>query len=170
MFRRTAATPPDDAQTPAAPEPQDETPIEPPDGTAAARPSAPDFSALPVVGITRRRVTAAIGMLLAVWIVIVFARQVGEASAEQIAIDNVSLRREIATLDRELELIGRQRYVEQQARGYGLGGRREVAFTLAQDAPALAPDAPGSASVRVGAPRAVPPLERWLTLLFGPSH
>jgi cell division protein FtsB len=175
MFRRTAATPPDDAQTPAAPEPQDETPIEPPDGTAAARPSAPDFSALPVVGITRRRVTAAIGMLLAVWIVIVFARQVGDASAatsraEQIAIDNVSLRREISTLDRELELIGRQRYIEQQARGYGLGGRREVAFTLAQDAPALAPDAPGSASVRVGAPRAVPPLERWLTLLFGPSH
>jgi len=160
---------------PTAPEGQDEAPLDQPDGTAPSRASAPDFSALPVVGITRRRVTAAIGMLLAVWIVIVFARQVGDAAAatsraEQIAVDNVSLRREIATLDRELELIGRQRYIEQQARAYGLGGRREVAFTLAQDAPALAPDAPGSASVRVGAPRAVPPLERWLTLLFGPSH
>lgn len=174
MFRRTAVTPPEDPP-PSAQEGQGEAPLEPSEGTAPRRPSAPDFSALPVVGITRRRVTAAIGMLLAVWIVIVFARQVGEASAatsraEQISIDNVSLRREIATLDRELELIGRQRYIEQQARGYGLGGRREVAFTLAQDAPALAPDAPGSASVRVGAPGAVPPLERWLTLLFGPSH
>ena len=36
----------------------------------------------------------------------------------------------------------------QQARGYGLGGRREIPFTLAPSAPAAAQDAPGSASVR----------------------
>ena len=34
---------------------------------------------------------------------------------------------------------------------------------------ALAADAPGSAAQRVGARVSVSPLERWLTLLFGPS-
>ena len=43
-------------------------------------------------------------------------------------------------------------------------------FTLDPQAPALAADAPGSASVRLGAESArVSPLDRWLTLLFGPS-
>ena len=73
-------------------------------------------------------------------------------------------------LARELEQIQRQRYVEQQARGYGLGGAKEIPFTLADDAPPLPDDAPGSASVRLGADRSrVTPLERWLTLLFGPT-
>ena len=39
---------------------------------------------------------------------------------------------------------------------------------LADDAPPLAPDAPGSASVRLGAVVDRPsPLESWLDLLFG---
>jgi hypothetical protein len=173
MFRRRAPVLPDDT-----PETTDDgglvVPTTEPDSVTPSL-SGPDFAALPIVGITRRRVTAAIGVLLAVWIVIVFARQVGEASAattraEEIAASNVSLRIEIATLDRELELIARQHYVEQQARGYGLGGTREIPFTLDPDAPALALDAPGSAAVRVGAPEPVAPLERWLTLLFGPSR
>jgi hypothetical protein len=36
-------------------------------------------------------------------------------------------------------------------------------------APPLPADAPGSAGLRVGAPTPVSPLDRWLTLLFGPS-
>ena len=56
------------------------------------------------------------------------------------------------------------------ARAYGLGGRKEIAFALAPDAPPLASDAPGSAGLRVGAAASrVSPLDRWLTLLFGPG-
>ena len=48
--------------------------------------------------------------------------------------------------------------------------RDEIPFTLAPDAPPLAVDAPGSAAVRLGAESEhVAPLERWLTVLFGPS-
>jgi cell division protein FtsB len=175
MFRRPAPDTPDDAPQSLDAGAPDAATTAPPDGSRPLAAALPDFSALPIVGITRRRVTAGIGVLLAVWIVIVFARQVGEASAatsraDEIAVSNVNLRLEIATLDRELELIARQRYIEQQARGYGLGTTRETAFTLAPDAAPLGPDAPGSAAVRVGAPPPVAPIERWLTLLFGPSH
>ena len=51
-----------------------------------------------------------------------------------------------------------------------LGDPHEVPFTLAQGAPPLGPDAPGSAALRVGAPTSISPLERWLTLLFGPGR
>jgi hypothetical protein len=135
----------------------------------------PSLAALPIAGITRRRMAASISVLLACWIVIVFARQVGVASAatahaEDLAVSNGELRLDIAIREREFDLIGRQRYIEQQARGYGLGTAREIAFTLAPDAPDLSADAPGSAAVRVGATsEAVTPLERWLTILFGPS-
>jgi hypothetical protein len=137
--------------------------------------AAPDLAALPVVGITRRRVAVFASAMLAAWIVIAFARQVGEVSAasdraQDIASANAALRIEVGALERELDLIGRQRYVEQQGRAYGLGGSREVPFTLAKDAPPLPDDAPGSAALRVGAwSEDVAPLERWLTVLFGPS-
>lgn len=143
------------------------------DGRATAQ--APDLAALPVVGITRRRVAILASVMLAAWIVIAFARQVGEVSAasaraEDIASANAALRIEVSALERELELIARQRYIEQQGRAYGLGGPKEIAFTLADDAPALPDDAPGSAALRVGAQSEhVAPLERWLTVLFGPS-
>lgn len=135
----------------------------------------PDLSNLPIAGLTRRRVAGILGAVLAMWIVVVFARQVGEASAataraEQMAIANGALAQEVAGLERELEIIGRQRYIEQQARAFGIGSRKEIAFSLAPDAPPLPKDAPGSASVRLGADTTrVTPLESWLTLLFGPS-
>jgi hypothetical protein len=113
--------------------------------------------------------------LLAVWIVIAFTRQVAEASeaatrAQGITAGNAGLRLEVAAMERELDAIARQRFIEQQARGYGVGGEHETAFSLAPDAPLLAADAPGSAAVRVGSDvDRVAPLERWLTVLFGPS-
>jgi cell division protein FtsB len=166
MSRRPASDPIDDAleTDPAAPGD--------PDGGPAV---APDLSALPIAGITRRRMAILMSALLAAWIVVAFVRQVGEASdatarAEDIASTNAAMRIEVAALERELELIARQRYIEQQARAYGLGGSSETPFTLAADAPPLPDDAPGSAALRVGArPDAVSPLERWLTVLFGPS-
>lgn len=136
---------------------------------------APDLAALPIVGITRRRMAALIGVLLATWIVILFARQVGEAQAAtaravDLATTNRERQIEVAGLERELDLIARPRYVTQQARGYGLGATREIAFALEPDASPLPADAPGSAALRVGAPRDdVTPLERWLTVLFGPT-
>ncbi len=135
----------------------------------------PDLSALPIVGITRRRMAILMSALLAAWIVIAFARQVGEASdatarAQDIASTNAAMRIEVAALERELDLIARQRYIQQQARAYGLGASSETPFTLAADAPPLPEDAPGSAALRVGArPDGMAPLERWLTVLFGPS-
>ena len=113
--------------------------------------------------------------MLAAWIVIAFGRQVSEASAasaraQDIASGNAALRLEVAAMERELDAIARQRFVEQQARAYRVGGSREIPFALAPDAPALAADAPGSAAVRLGAESEhVSPLERWLTVLFGPA-
>lgn len=146
-----------------------------PDGLAGEDPSAaaPDLAALPIAGIGRRQLGMILGSILAVWIIIVFARQVGDASAastraEAIATANEALRHDIAAYRRELEFIQRQEYILQQARGYGLGTAQEVPFSLAADAPPLPADAPGSAAVRVGAPTDRPsPLDRWLELLFG---
>ena len=136
---------------------------------------APDLATLPIVGITRRRMAILMSALLAAWIVLAFARQVSEASdasarAQDIASTNAAMRLEVAALERELDLIARQRYIEQQARAYGLGGSHETPFTLAPDAPPLPDDAPGSAALRVGARTdGVSPFDRWLTVLFGPS-
>jgi len=166
MLRRTLPTPPDDAL--------DVTDATPPAGAPAIRATEPDLAALSIVGITRRRTATLVGVLLAAWIVIVFARQVSEASAatgraEAMVTANAERRAAVSGLERELEQVQQGRFVAQQSRGYGLGGPREVPFRLAANAPPLAATAPGSASVRLGAPTSVSPLERWLTLLFGPS-
>ncbi len=172
MFRRLRPSEPDAA----ADDPSHDARSSVPDAVEGVTPVAePSLGALPIAGITRRRTAVVVSGVLAAWIVIVFVRQVSEASAATARVDdigasNVSLRSEVAMLERELDLIGRQRYIEQQARGYGLGSPKEIAFTLAQDAPALPADAPGSAAVRVGAVTdEVTPLERWLTVLFGPT-
>lgn len=174
MFRRLRPAPPDDPLS---------TPV---DGSAVGldvdaiddapvEAGEPGLAALPIAGLTRRRTAAVVTGVVAAWIVIVFARQVGEASAataraEEVAAGNVAMQTRVATLERELESIGRPRYVAQQARAYGLGTPKEIAFSLAPDAPSLPPDAPGSATSRVGAAAAhVAPLERWLTVLFGPT-
>ena len=181
MFRRTPRPPAADALGPTLDDGPDPLAAETPEGIVA--PSAsdtsmaamPDLSSLPIVGITRRRAAGALAAFLAAWIVIVFARQVGEASAataraDDMALANVELQSDVAALERELELIGRQRYIEQQARSHGLGRPREVAFALDPAAPSLPLDAPGSAAVRLGSEIGrVSPLERWLTVLFGPT-
>lgn len=172
MFRRLRPTPPDDAIDGA---PLDEG-LPADDGAGPTTgPREPDLAALPIAGFTRRRAATLVSGVVAAWIVILFVRQVSEASAatakaDEIAANNETLTTQVASLQRELDLIGREPYIEQQARGYGLGSAREIPFTLAADAPPLPSDAPGSAAVRVGARSAdVSPLERWLTVLFGPS-
>lgn len=143
-------------------------------GAAASSPGPPDLSSLPIAGITRRRLAFLAGSLVTAWIVIVFARQVGEASTAaarvaQAEAGNQQLEGRVAALEREYELIQRQKWIVQQARGYRLGAAGEIPFVLAHEEP-LPEDAPGSASVRLGAVTEQPtPLESWLSLLFGPS-
>lgn len=163
MVRRIAPPPPEDA-------PDDE--IEGSLNEPVAGSGGPDLAALPIAGISQRRMATLLGALVAVWIIVLFARQVGDASAasaraEAIMADNATRHAQVAALDRELARIQQSRFVLLQARAYGLGGHNEIAFTLDPGAPPLPSDAPGSAGLRVGAPATLSPLERWLTLLFG---
>jgi hypothetical protein len=145
-------------------------------GDGPDRYGLPDLAALPVIGFTRRRVTFMAAALLAAWIVISFARQVTQATdatarLEQLQLSNAHLANQVAALQHEYEQIQQPGWVAQQARGYGLGSDHEIPFTLAAGAPALPPNAPGSAAVRLGADTTPPtPLESWLTLLFGPDR
>ena len=134
-----------------------------------------DLTGLSIAGITRRRVAWVVASFLAVWIVIVFARQVSEAAAAsnravQLAADNAALAAEVQSLEAELGMIVQRPFVEIQARGYGLGKPHEIPFTLDPTIPAPVDGAPGSSSVRLGASAdRGSPLESWLSLLFGPG-
>jgi cell division protein FtsB len=141
--------------------------------TPAAAGALGTLADLPVAGLTRRRIAILIGALVAAWVIVLFARQVGEASeatarADAMRVANVRLEAEVSALASELSLIGEQAYIEQAARGYRLGNPREVPFALEADAAALPADAPGSASLRLGTKVDRPtPLESWARLLFG---
>jgi cell division protein FtsB len=147
-------------------------------GTAVDGESAfgPDLAGLTVAGLTRRRVAFLAAIFVSAWIVILFARQVGGAAdakrhLHELDEGNAALTGQVASLQRELELIQRQTYVQQAARAYGLGKGREIAFTLSPGAAPLPANAPGSAAVRLGASdESQSPLESWLSLLFGPSR
>jgi len=155
-----------------------------PDATATAGPDASepagadsiDLSSLSIAGITKRRVGWVCAALISAWIVVIFARQASEGAAaatraDQVARDNAALAAEVASLEHELQLIERPAYIAQQARGFDLGTDKEIPFTLDPSVPTPGPDAPGSASTRVGAEeQRVTPLESWLSLLFGPAN
>jgi hypothetical protein len=134
MPRRTPDRPTDDAARapadPAAPPAPGPGPDDAPE-----RPGEPDLKALPIAGITRRRLAMVMGGVLAMWIVVVFARQVSEAAAatsraEAMVGSNAARKTEIESLERELDRIQQPRYILQQARGYGLGGTHEIPFTV----------------------------------------
>ena len=136
-------------------------------------PAAPDLAALPMVGIAPRRlVTIGLAVVL-VWVVASFGRQVAEASAassraDELRAANAALAVEVDALENELQTIQDQRFISQAARAFRLGTEHEIPFALEADAPPLASDAPGSASVRLGAEADVTsPLDRWLDVLFG---
>jgi hypothetical protein len=163
MVRPIASQSPDEA-------PDDE--LGEPIGQPATIAAEPDLSALPIAGLTQRRLAAIIGVLVAAWIIVLFARQVGDAAAasaraEAMIADNAARQAQVAALDRELVEIQESRFVLLQARAHGLGGHNEIAFTLDPGAPPLPSDAPGSAGLRVGAAAPVSPLDSWLTVLFG---
>jgi hypothetical protein len=150
------------------------TPLEPSVASSRAASAAlGNLSDLPVAGLTRRRVAILLGGLIVAWVLVLFARQVGEASqatalAAEMRVQNARLEAQSGALGAELALIQRSTYIGQVARQYRLGSADEIPFVLADDAPRLAADAPGSAEVRLGSDPARPtPLESWARLLFG---
>jgi hypothetical protein len=148
-------------------------PVTPP----PARPQRPeprlDPASLPMPSLSRRRVITAAGVLLAGWLTISFIRQVGEATAAtnraaDLRAANAALRADVAQLERDLNQVQDMRFIRLEGRAFGLGGKGELPFALAAGAPPLADDAPGSASVRLGAdPPYQSPLDAWLDVLFG---
>jgi hypothetical protein len=152
--------------------PRPSTPMPAP--AAAPRPEpALDPATLPMPSLSRRRVVTAAGVLLASLLLLGFARQVSEATAAsnratELRAANAALRDEVARLEEDLGHVRDVRFIRLEGRAYGLGGPHEIPFALAAGAPALDADAPGSASVRLGAvPRALNPLDAWLEVLFG---
>ena len=80
MIRRAAPPPEDDSDETVEARSAEHT-GERGSGFQPFGPGGPDLSALPIAGITQRRMAILLGVLLAAWIVLLFARQVGDASA-----------------------------------------------------------------------------------------
>ena len=153
MLRRNAPTPTDDAP---------DEPTRPPADrrrrrTRAAAEPGPRH-ACRSSGITRRRLATLLGALLAAWIVIVFARQVGEASAGDRSSrdDGRATTRtrtaEVAGLERELDAdpaTGVRPPAGARLRPRRTDGdRRSRSIRTRRRCPT---NAPGSAALRVGA-------------------
>ena len=155
---------------PAIPRPSTPAPAA---AAANARARGIDPAALPMPTLSRRRLVTAAGVIVASLLALSFTRQVGAASdaasrAADLRTANTVLADEVARLQRDLGHVQDPRYILLAGRAYGLGGPREIPFALAAGAPALAADAPGSASVRLGAPPTDrTPLDTWLEVLFG---
>lgn len=150
-------------------------PATPPPKPEEPRPQRLDPASLPMPSLSRRRVVTAAGVLAAALLTLGFVRQVGEASAATTRADdlraaNAALRDEVVGLERDLGHVQDPRFIKLAGRAFGLGGPGEIPFALAAGAPALPPDAPGSASVRLGAePLPTSPLDAWLEVLFDSS-
>lgn len=144
-----------------------------PDDAAQSATPALDPAALPMPSLSRRRLVTAAGVIVAGLMALSFFRQVGTATeasnkAADLRAGNAVLSDEVARLQRDLGHVQDPRYILLAGRAYGLGGPRELPFALAAGAPPLAADAPGSASVRLGAePVDQTPLDAWLEVLFG---
>ncbi|MGD0019840.1 MAG: hypothetical protein ABSD62_11345 [Candidatus Limnocylindrales bacterium] len=129
--------------------------------------------ARPSLGLSRRRVAVIVAGLVCLWLVGVFAHQVGEAAvaadqADAMRARNAAVVREIDSLQAELDVIQKPGFVDFTARGYLLGSAREIPFTIDQAAPPLPPDAPGSTGIKPQvASHSESPLESWLQVLFG---
>jgi hypothetical protein len=163
------------AGTPAAQRPAMPRPATPAQNAGENVPSRLDPATLPMPSLSRRRVVTLAGVLAAALLTLGFARQVGEASAatdraEDLRAANAALRLEVDGLERDLSHVQDPRFIKLAGRAFGLGGPGEIPFALAAGAPPLEAEAPGSASVRLGAPpSSTNPLDAWLEALFGSS-
>jgi hypothetical protein len=114
--------------------------------------------------------------IFVLWLIGLFARQVGEAQTAQNQADtlrarNVAMERDIASLDREIALIKQPAFVAEMARGYLLGTPGEIPFRVDPAASSLPPTAPGSQGIVPEHPaKPSNPLDAWLEALFGSSR
>lgn len=137
------------------------------------RSARPSLDSLPLVGLTRRRIALLVAGLVAIWLIGIFSRQVADASAAagqaaQMQARNEAVAADVASLQQELQLVERPAYVNQAARGYGLGSPGEIPFTVDPSAPPLPSNAPGSSGVATPTPEPLQsPLQAWLQALFG---
>ena len=135
--------------------------------------SAPSPLPGPTVSFTRRRLALLVAGLFALWLVGVFARQVGEAGsaasqADEMRARNAAMERDVASLERELQLVREPAFVSEVARAYLLGTPNEIPFQVDPSAPPLPPDAPGSAGIKPAEfTENASPLDSWLEVLFG---
>jgi hypothetical protein len=144
-------------------------PAEPSEGATPAQQT--DAGTSPLLG--RRRLALVFAGLVALWLVGVFARQVGDAAAaanqaDQLRARNAAITRDIASLEAELRLIQQPAFVVEMARGYLLGSPIEIPFTVDSTGAPLPSDAPGSVGIQPSdAAAPTSPLDSWLEALFG---
>ena len=122
------------------------------------------------VRLGRGHVALAVIAIVAVWLVFVFARALGDldratARQEQVRAETAVLEQRLAADRRELALVQTDAFQALQARGYGIGAPGELVFSLTPGAPSPEPLARLGSSGRVAGPQT--PLDAWLELLFG---
>jgi hypothetical protein len=127
----------------------------------------------PHLPLTRGRLAVLFAGFVILWLVGVFARQVGEAAAaadqaDAMRVRNEAVVRDIHALQAELKLIGEPGFVDSAARGYLLGSPREIPFIVDPDASPLPSDAPGSTGIAPSTDATTQsPLDAWMRALFG---
>jgi hypothetical protein len=148
-------------------------PVTPSTPAPTPAPTGIDPASLPMPTLSRRRLVTAAGVIVASLLALSFLHQVSAATdaanrAADLRAGNAVLQDEVARLQRDLGHVQDPRYILLAGRAYGLGGPHEIPFALAAGAAPLPADAPGSASVRLGAPPLHRnPLDVWLEVLFG---
>jgi hypothetical protein len=118
----------------------------------------------------RRTLYLLIGAVLGIWLFVVFANALADASAanERLAREqgvNATLKARASAGAVEIETIGEQTFLEFLSRSYGMGEPDERPFALAPGAPAPPPMEPLGADDPTTA--VTTPLEDWLELLVG---
>lgn len=121
-------------------------------------------------GAERRTIGAVVGILLTVWLVAVFGRALADSNAlneRQVREEatNAALRAQVAAGRAEIAFIQTDRFLQFQARSYGMGLPREKAFALEPGAPDPRPITPLGSTDEPST--ATTPLDDWLKLLFG---
>ncbi len=122
------------------------------------------------LGPTRSYLLMVVGVVLAIWLVVVFGRaltQLNEATdrAAAVRLETIALQERLDAGRREAELVQTDAFMAMQARSFGMGRPSERAFALAPGtatAPAVVP-----LGADAGLAPATTPLDSWLRLLFG---
>jgi cell division protein FtsB len=122
-------------------------------------------------GAERRTVLAVVGVILTVWLVVIFGRAIADSNAlsQRLAQEssiNAQMRAEVDAGRAEIDFIQTEPFLQFQARADGMGAAGERAFALEPNAPSPPPLTPLGAD-HPQTDTTTTPLEDWLRLLFG---